>query len=382
MKLLIINESEVYGGHEEMLLSFLRESKKYKKLSLRFLVNNKNKKLVERLSKPEFSNIDVVAISFSVYRVAPITNFLRLKDLFLLRHYIKEYSPDKVLVVQGTVEISSLSIFVSKLCKCRTYTYIPITKSARDLKVVFGRIRDFINKKIYYKLPDKIITISQFNKDELINFFDVKKSKVSVVKNFIDEVESYNTDKSSFYTSVIDKPSKTISLSIIGRIDEFQKQQARAIRELMSLKVIDHNIVINIVGDGDTEEAAGLRKEFAHNSNVRFHGWQNAEYVRNIINRSSALLIPSTFEGVPLVMIEAGLTGKVVLGSGVDGMKEFLPEFALFNSDLSNMNFVVRRFIDEQESYNSYFSTTVKSNFHTHFSKELNCSLFYKELIG
>ncbi|WP_436322953.1 glycosyltransferase family 4 protein [Vibrio cidicii] len=382
MKLLIINESEIYGGHEEMLLNFLSESNRYAQLDIKFVVNKKNKKLVERLAKSEFYNIDVVICSFSVFRVSPVTNLLRLKDFFALYRIIKDYAPDKVLVVQGTVEISSLSILVSKSCTCTTYTYIPITKSARYLKVVLGRVRDYINKAIYYKFPDKIITISQFNKEELVKNFGVESSKISVVNNFVNEISSFNIKKDSFDSEKINNLSKTISFSIVGRIDGFQKQQGKAIRELLTLKDTGYNIVINIVGDGDTEEAVRLRNEFVHASNVKFHGWQNAEYVSNIINKSNALLIPSTFEGVPLVMIEAGLRGKVVLGSCVDGMKEFLPEFALFNNDLSNMNSVIRRFIGEQEYYNFYFRTIIKDNFHKHFSKELNCKLFYKAIIG
>ncbi|MCA3894939.1 glycosyltransferase family 4 protein [Vibrio vulnificus] len=382
MKLLIINESEIYGGHEEMLLYFLSESSNFPKLNIKFIINKNNKKLIKRLSEKQFANIEVLKLPFSVFRISPITNVLRLKDIILLCRVIKQCDPEKVLVIQGTVEISSLSLLVSKLLRYNTYSYIPITKSARYLKVFLWRIRDFLNKYIYYKLPDKIITISQFNKHELINDFDVEQCKISVVNNFINEIDILNEESPRSSIERDNSLQKTISIAIIGRIDEFQKQQGKAIRELVTMKDTGHNIVINIVGDGDTEEAVRLRNEFANDSNVKFHGWKNAEYVSNVINKSNALLIPSTFEGVPLVMIEAGLRGKVVLGSGVDGMKEFLPEFALFNNDLSNMNSVVRRFIDEQEYYNYYFRTIIKGNFHEHFSKELNCNLFYKAIIG
>ncbi len=365
-----------------MLLYFLSESSNFPKLNIKFIINKNNKKLIKRLSEKQFANIEVLKLPFSVFRISPITNVLRLKDIILLCRVIKQCDPEKVLVIQGTVEISSLSLLVSKLLRYNTYSYIPITKSARYLKVFLWRIRDFLNKYIYYKLPDKIITISQFNKHELINDFDVEQCKISVVNNFINEIDILNEESPRSSIERDNSLQKTISIAIIGRIDEFQKQQGKAIRELVTMKDTGHNIVINIVGDGDTEEAVRLRNEFANDSNVKFHGWKNAEYVSNVINKSNALLIPSTFEGVPLVMIEAGLRGKVVLGSGVDGMKEFLPEFALFNNDLSNMNSVVRRFIDEQEYYNYYFRTIIKGNFHEHFSKELNCNLFYKAIIG
>jgi len=44
------------------------------------------------------------------------------------------------------------------------------------------------------------------------------------------------------------------------------------------------------------------------------------------------LLIPSRFEGVPLVMLEAMSCGLPVVASNVDGMAEVLPEAWLFAS--------------------------------------------------
>jgi glycosyltransferase involved in cell wall biosynthesis len=64
-------------------------------------------------------------------------------------------------------------------------------------------------------------------------------------------------------------------------------------------------------------EKAGL------GTHVFFRPW--TPLVSDIYTASDLVLMPSRFEGVPLVMLEALMAGRPVAAAGVDGMRDYLP---------------------------------------------------------
>ncbi|EOT8833004.1 glycosyltransferase family 4 protein [Escherichia fergusonii] len=324
-KILFVNESPVYGGHEEMFLRHINEIAKKRHLYLNIVVNVKNKRLideVDNLAKINSNiNLNVFRHRFWGLPLRPITNFLCVKDFCWLLKTFVSFKPEKIILIQGTIEIGGLSLLAARISGKYTSTYLPITKKSKDIGVAFGSMRDFINKHFYYQLPHEIITISEFNKEELINNFAVDDYRIKVVKNFID-APSYPVQKGSEEENNI--------LLIIGRIDLNQKRQDLFLDFFVKSELSDF-FEVHIIGDGSDEVSQTVRNKYNGMHNVYFCGWLSSNDVVQRLAQCRCVIIPSKFEGVPLVMIEAIKLGKIVIASNVDGMKEYLPPQWLFD---------------------------------------------------
>ncbi|HGT5169058.1 TPA: glycosyltransferase family 4 protein [Escherichia coli] len=324
-KILFVNESPVYGGHEEMFLRHINEIAKKRHLYLNIVVNVKNKRLideVDNLAKINSNiNLNVFRHRFWGLPLRPITNFLCVKDFCWLLKTFVSFKPEKVILIQGTIEIGGLSLLAARISGKYTSTYLPITKKSKDIGVAFGSMRDFINKHFYYQLPHEIMTISEFNKEELINNFAVDDYRIKVVKNFID-APSYPVQKGSEEENNI--------LLIIGRIDLNQKRQDLFLDFFVKSELSDF-FEVHIIGDGSDEVSQTVRNKYNGMHNVYFCGWLSSNDVVQRLAQCRCVIIPSKFEGVPLVMIEAIKLGKIVIASNVDGMKEYLPPQWLFD---------------------------------------------------
>lgn len=78
-----------------------------------------------------------------------------------------------------------------------------------------------------------------------------------------------------------------------------------------------------IVGDGEHRQALEIRAaELGLADRVRFLGRCDAPQVRELLSRACALVVPSIYEGMPLVVLEAMEAGLPVIASQVSGIPE------------------------------------------------------------
>jgi glycosyltransferase involved in cell wall biosynthesis len=79
-----------------------------------------------------------------------------------------------------------------------------------------------------------------------------------------------------------------------------------------------------IAGDGEHRSALERRaRELGlGGGRVRFLGRASAGQVRHLLSRARALVVPSTYEGMPLVILEAMASGVPVVASRVSGIPE------------------------------------------------------------
>jgi glycosyltransferase involved in cell wall biosynthesis len=367
--LLFINESKVFGGHEKMFVKLLSGLLSKRKCDISIIADVSNQLFIDEILKLNESldlqgnPISLITHSFQNLRIRPVTNFIALKDLFFLFSSIKKINPLKVIVIQGTIEISSMSLIVSRLLGKNTLSYLPITKKATFLKVPLSKVRDFLTKNLYYKLPHEIVTISECNKNELISSFNVKSSKIKIVNNFVD------VDKT--ISSI--KLKKSVNFAIIGRIDFLQKRQLELCEKLDMANLLD--IDFHFVGDSQSKESIELRNSF-DSDNIHYHGWKDEKYINSLLRSVDGIIIPSKFEGVPLVMLEALSYGKVVFATDVDGMKDILPENWLFPVDYLSM--VNDLLLDYIQNINKYREQAIhfSSDFLSVQNKEKSISQF------
>jgi glycosyltransferase involved in cell wall biosynthesis len=80
---------------------------------------------------------------------------------------------------------------------------------------------------------------------------------------------------------------------------------------------------------GDGEHRASLERRAAElglGAAVRFLGRCEAARVRGLLRRAHALVVPSIYEGMPLVVLEAMEAGVPVIASAVSGIPEVVED--------------------------------------------------------
>ncbi|MDA0833148.1 MAG: glycosyltransferase [Planctomycetota bacterium] len=148
----------------------------------------------------------------------------------------------------------------------------------------------------------------------------VPSSKLTVIPNGVD-VDRFRlaraAEVSSFGISPGIKP-----LICIGRLDE-QKGHRYLFEALAKLAPADPTLHLLVVGHGPLDATL---KEHASRlglaSVVHFVGW--SDQIPEFLKASSLLVLPSLWEGMPNVVLEAMASGLPVIASDVEGVRELI----------------------------------------------------------
>jgi glycosyltransferase involved in cell wall biosynthesis len=118
-------------------------------------------------------------------------------------------------------------------------------------------------------------------------------------------------------------------LLMMGRIEFWQKRHDLAVEALASARARGSRLHLLVVGSGPDEPALrGRVRALGLEAVVHWRPWQSD--VGPFYAACDRLLLPSRYEGVPLVMLEALSLGRQVLAANVDGMADMLPPAWLF----------------------------------------------------
>lgn len=113
-------------------------------------------------------------------------------------------------------------------------------------------------------------------------------------------------------------------IACVGRVDPQAKGQDLLLQVLAMPKWRDRPVELNIYGGGPCLKSLEAMKEMLGLANVRFAGHESD--VRKIWSLNHALVLPSRFEGLPLVIVEAMLCGRPVITTDIAGNAEYLEE--------------------------------------------------------
>ena len=108
-----------------------------------------------------------------------------------------------------------------------------------------------------------------------------------------------------------------------------------------------------IAGDGEHRSALEQRcSELGLAERVRFLGRCRAGEVRDLLSRSAALVVPSIYEGMPLVILEAMEASRPVVASAVSGIPEVVREatgWLVPAEDSAALSLALRQVLEDPE---------------------------------
>lgn len=331
MRVLFYDDAPDFGGHELMTLAAARHLASHPDVEVGFIFFRGNARLSRQIADlaahcPRFKAMpqDYASRQFQFLRTLVSGRAIRR-----IAATMAGYAPDIVVVAQGAIAFCSAALLAAKKVGLPTISYIPMTHPERLFSAsrLRAALREAVNRR-YYRLPDEYITISP----RMEGYLRAKglRQPVTIVQAAIDQADCQWVDKEAA-RAILRLATGDWVVALIGRVQFWQKRQDLAVKALALARRQIPNLKLLVVGDGpDLAALKELVRVQGVQDAVVFAGWTDG--LSPVYSAIDALAIPSRYEGVPLVMLQAMYFRRPVIASAVDGMVDTLPPHWLFPS--------------------------------------------------
>ncbi len=339
MSLLFYDDSPVFGGHEVMALLGLEAVLADYPEPVHFLASAANTKLCEKVTAiaAHYPQLILEKLPYQSSKFEALRNQLKPARIHTLASRFRELAPKLVIAIQGNIEHSSLALHAAREAGIPNTSYIPVPHSNAEMGARLGAFRDLFAMRLF-RLADSFITIT----DEMGHLLKLRGAiaPIHIVYNGV--------DCSRFHAGQGDAalqlglPAERKLIGMIGRIEFRQKQQHLLVQAIAADPALVAACHLVFAGDGpDAAALASLTQQ--HQLSATVLPWTDPAQLYRALD---ALVIPSRYEGLPLVMLEALASGTSVLASDRDGMKDLLPADCRFRpNDALALTETLQRFL-------------------------------------
>ena len=232
-------------------------------------------------------------------------------QLIRLRAFLKRSRPELIVLSQGGCWDG---FYFGRVLRRSGIPYVLICQKASDLywppDGLLDRVREFIcgARHIYF--------VSDHNRRLLEEQIGKRIQSASVVRN------PFLVD----YDQALPWPSREgpIRLACVGRLYPMEKGQDLLLRVLATSKWKERDIEVSFFGEGVNSRGLQDMATLLGCRNVTFRG--HVDNVTDIWATHHALVLPSRAEGLPLVLVEAMLAGRVAIVSRAGGSGEVVED--------------------------------------------------------
>jgi len=326
-------DSSVNGGHEEMLKRFMLALISSGDVeTLHVFVSKANAPLFRYVSELARHNAKVRTIALS-----HTAESLR-GDLFALLRVIRSTAAtlrtlrlSKLLIAQGTIASGIAGLLAARYARVPTLSYLPLIDDVPPSASTTDKIKWLI-KRVLYRMPDEFVTLNDHLRDKLRTL--APHARTMLLENYVDDRFSRSTLTKSEARAALGLPDDgTTIITHVGRINFKQKRQDFLLEAIKRNADAFRRTIVLIIGEGPDEArlAEIVDASPVLSACVRLVGPKSD--VLPYIVASDTLVLPSAFEGVPLVMIEAVLAERPIVVSRVSGLDSYLPDALLFPAD-------------------------------------------------
>jgi glycosyltransferase involved in cell wall biosynthesis len=327
MSLLFYDDSPVFGGHEVMALLGLEAVLAVYPGPVRFFAAAANTKLCDRVREIAAGrpSLTLELLDEHSSKLEALRNRVKPARVVAMARRFEACRPSLVVAIQGNIEHSSLALHAARRAGIRVASYIPVPHSNAGMGARFGAARDLFTKGLF-RMPDAFVTIS----GEMERLLRTRgtDAPIHIVYNGVD-TNRFQPGDSSAARGELGLPMGRTLIGQIGRIEFRQKQQHLLVEAVASRP--DLAAACHLVFAGEGPDSGRLHSLVeTRNISATILPWVDPAGIYRALD---ALVIPSRYEGLPLVMLEALATGTAVLGSDRDGMRDLLPSGWRFQPD-------------------------------------------------
>lgn len=331
LKILFYDDAVEFGGHESMTMAAVQHAVTQPNVEAAFMFFHGNVRLSRQVAElaARHPALKQFPQAYASGRFQAFRTLVSGRAIRRIAASMAAYAPDLVVLAQGAIAFGSAGLLAAKRAGLYTVSYIPMTHPERLFSEsrLKAALREPVNR-IYYRLPDEYITISR-RMEEYLRRKGLRQP-VTVVPAAIDPKARPATNKDTTRADLGLGASDQV-FALIGRVQFWQKRQDLAVKALALARRNVANLKLLVVGDGpDLAALKALARAEGVEDAVVFTGWRDD--LPAVYSAIDVLVIPSRYEGVPLVMLDAMHFGRPVLASAVDGMADTLPPHWLFPS--------------------------------------------------
>ncbi|WP_297486551.1 glycosyltransferase family 4 protein [Thermococcus sp.] len=170
---------------------------------------------------------------------------------------------------------------------------------------------------------DHVITVSNRNREILVEKLGVPVGKVSVIPNGFDSNLFKPLDKAKAKRKLGLPLDKKIVLNVANLVPV--KGHEFLVRAMVDVLKVRRDILLVVVGDGPLRgKLEGLVKKLGLSEYVKFVGARPHDEIPLWMNAADLFVLPSLREGNPTVMFEALGVGLPFVGTSVGGVPEVI----------------------------------------------------------
>ena len=278
-----------------------------------------------------------------------------LKSVLLLREYIKKHDIQIVFGIGMSMNGIGLSSTIGLNAKFISCDH---TNSIVDTDMAIKRVQRYMAAKF----ADKIITLTDADRNNYISKYNINPQKVEFIYNWINSinsVEKYNVNSRKLVT--------------VGRFD---KQKGYDYLSKVTVNVLSKypDWQWDIYGSGDDKIKEELVEQFNIGevlSQVNFMG--NVKGIDNIYPNHGIYVMTSRYEGLPLVLLEAKQYGLPIVSFNcptgpseivIDGENGYL----INDFDIEEMSNKICKLIEDKELRGRFSENSLNDT--EKFSKE------------
>lgn len=250
---------------------------------------------------------DLEKINVKYYSVC-IRRWWNIKAIRKFLAILKQEKPD---IVHSHLFFATR--FAAPLSK---FAGVPVVMETAHIREAWRRgiKKAYFIDKFFYRFVDKIIAVSDAVKEYLVNEKKLSGKKIEVIRNGVD-LQRFRPDLE------IGNNGK-FKIGVIGRLEP-QKGHRYFLEAVKMLDGKFKDVKFLIAGEG------GLRKDLEQKCRelkiehrVEFLGFRRD--IVSVFRELDLVVLPSLYEGLPLVALEAGAMGKPVIATNVDGSPEIV----------------------------------------------------------
>lgn len=315
--ILFYDDSPIFGGHQQTAIVAARAVAAGGN-RVAFAHARRNTRLAERLRR-EADGLEVIALDDPHTRWQPfLAPFgIAARDA---NAALSSVGPDVVVAVQGTIVQSNRIVEAARRRGTRVVSFIPMGLSFGRNERLF-RLAGAILAPFHYKRPDAFITTSRAAQQRLAE--QGARGTIRVAFYGPDPHDIHDIPREAARARV-GLPEDAFIVAIIGRVALAHKGHDVLLHAVASIRERIPRVMILIVGDGPDD--AILERLIDHlglrDLTVRIP-WLDEPALA--YSAADIVAIPSRYEGLPLVAMEAMAHRRPVVASDIDGLREVVP---------------------------------------------------------
>jgi glycosyltransferase involved in cell wall biosynthesis len=316
--LLILQDSPDFGGHEAMFLRFLPalvDSGRFGRIVMRHPASNA--KLAERMAPYASDRFEIGTWGHEKRRAEPYMAGLRRDYARAVRGLIAAERPAATLLLQGRIENCAVPLIAAPR-DAFVVSYVPMAHGMAQLgrRAVPG---DWVRRRLYGR-PNRFIVPGRAIVGQIAAAGG--RAPVVVADNVVDPPP--RPDRLAARHALHLPEAGRVAL-FLGRLDVRQKGLDTLVAAIEAQAGRLNGWTFLFVGSGEGGEAcAALQTRLAGRVDIRCLAWTDKPH--EALAAADAMLMPSRWEGVPLVMLEAMTYGLPILASDIDVFQDYLPD--------------------------------------------------------